>query len=112
MLNLEISEIRIIPVKPQNGLVAFCSFLVNKALFVGDIAIYVCQSRPEGYRLVYPDKVLFNGKKVNVVHPISREADAIITGAVAKEFERVIDKLKRSESRKREGGLSDEQFRK
>jgi len=106
MLNLEISEIRIIPVKPQNGLVAFCSFVVNKALYIGSVAIYVCQKRPEGYRLVYPDKILFNGKKINVVYPISREADDIITGAVVKEFERVIEKLRRSE-----GGLDNDNFK-
>jgi len=72
MKEIVVSEIQIIPVKPKDGLVAFASCVINNQFYVGDIAIY---TRPNGedYRLVYPCKVLPNGKKINCFHPINRE---------------------------------------
>lgn len=40
MGNISISEIQIVPVKPNNGLVAFASCVVNNSLYIGNIAIY------------------------------------------------------------------------
>lgn len=51
---MKISEIQITPIKPQNGLVAFASCLINKGLYLGSIGIL---TRLEGgYRLTYPTK--------------------------------------------------------
>lgn len=86
MNKIELSEIQIIPIKPSNGLLAFCSFVVNGFLFVGDVAIYNSPGRPEGYRLVFPDKVLRTGKKINVVYPITQEAGRVITDAIVKKY--------------------------
>ncbi len=55
MKEFEISEIQIIPVKPQEGLMAFASCVVNEALYIGDIAIHSSLTITEGLRLVYPD---------------------------------------------------------
>ncbi len=93
MCNIELSEIQIIPIKPYNGLVAFCSFVVNGFLFVGDVAIYNSPGRPEGFRLVFPDKVLRTGKKINVVHPITREAGDLITKTVVKRYRELQRKI-------------------
>jgi len=60
-----LTEIQIIPVKPQNGLVAFASVVINNQFYVGDIAIYTSPSTEIGFRLVYPTKRLANGKTVN-----------------------------------------------
>ena len=60
-----ISEIQITPIKPHNGLVAFASIIINQQFYVGDIAIYSSPSTDDGFRLVYPCKVLPNGKKIN-----------------------------------------------
>jgi len=50
----EISEVQIIPVKPHNGLVAFCSFILFDSIYCGSVGVY---TRPAGgYRLVYPTK--------------------------------------------------------
>ena len=75
---MRISEIQIIPVMPKNGLVAFASCVINDSLYIGNIAIYTSPSNHEGYRLVYPSKILPNGKEINCVHPINREAGAAI----------------------------------
>jgi len=86
MHELLISEIQIIPVKPRDGLVAFVSCVINNSLYIGNIAIYTSPTNPEGYRLVYPMKVLPNGKEINCVHPINKEAGEIISKSIIGKF--------------------------
>jgi len=40
-----LSEIQIIPIKPQNGLVGFASFVLDGSLYLGSIGI---MTRPQG----------------------------------------------------------------
>ncbi len=108
---IRISEIKVTPIKPNKTLIAFCSFLVDECLYVGDIALhYKPQEGRDPYWLVYPSKILFNGKRINTVHPINRETELFITRAVVKRYEEQTKKIREDESRG--GGLSDEQFRK
>ena len=85
MSELEISEIEIVPVKPKNGLLAFASFVLNREFYVGNVAIF---SRPDGqdYRLVYPTKVLPNGKSIACFHPITRQAGDWVKANVIAEY--------------------------
>ncbi len=92
MNELRISEIQIIPLKPKEGLVAFASCVVNKALYIGNIAIYTSPSTQEGFRLVYPVKTLPNGKEIHCVHPITKEAGEAILKEIIKKFREVISK--------------------
>ena len=93
MNKLEISEIQIIPIKPHNGLVAFASCVINKQFYVGNIAIYTSPSSRTGYRLVYPLKVLPNGKSINCIYPINRDTGDLIQGAIIKKYEELIEKV-------------------
>ena len=86
MSELLISEIQIIPVKPKDGLVAFASCVINNSLYIGNIAVYTSPTNSEGYRLVYPSKVLPNGKEINCVHPINKEAGEAISHAVIRKY--------------------------
>lgn len=86
MSELVISEIQIIPVKPKDGLVAFASCVVNSSLYIGNIAIYTSPTNPEGYRLVYPSKILPNGKEINCIHPINRETGTVISKAIIRKY--------------------------
>jgi len=92
MSELEITEIQIFPVKPKDGLVAFASCIINDSLYIGNIALYTSPSRSEGYRLVYPSKLLPNGKKVNCVHPINKEAGTLISKAIIEKFKEILSK--------------------
>lgn len=87
MNDISVSEIQIVPVKPNNGLVAFASFVVNNSLYLGNIAIYTSPSSTNGFRLVYPAKSLPNGKEINCVHPINRGTGAAITAALIDKYE-------------------------
>jgi DNA-binding cell septation regulator SpoVG len=88
-----INEIQIIPIKPHNGLLGFCSFVINSAFFVGDVAIY-SRLDGNGYRLVYPLKILANGAKINAFHPINKEATTLIERRVTEAYVNLIEKVK------------------
>ncbi len=90
MNDITISDVQIVPVKPSNGLVAFVSFIINGCVYVGDVGIHTSLSNSGGYRLVYPDKVLRTGKRINCVHPVTKEAGDLITGAVLEKFKKVV----------------------
>ena len=93
-MKIDISEIQILPVKPHNGLLAFCSFVINNSFYVGDIAIY-SRLDGSGYRLVYPAKVLSNGVKINCFHPINSDASSVIENQVTNTFLALVEKVKK-----------------
>jgi DNA-binding cell septation regulator SpoVG len=88
---IELSEIQITPIKPRNGLLAFCSFVINDSFYVGSVAIYSLLNG-SGYRLAYPEKILPNGIKIDCFHPINREAAGAIEGPIIAAFEKLIEK--------------------
>lgn len=84
---MKISEVQIIPVKPQDGLVAFVSFVLDESIYLGSIAIL---TRPEGgYRLVYPTKKV-GFRNINIFHPINKEFSNLIEKEVFVKFEDVM----------------------
>lgn len=83
-----ISEITITPVKPQNGLVAFASFVLSDGLYCGSVGVV---TRPNGgYRLVYPTKVV-GSRQLNVFYPISIKLGGLIEQAVIARYEEVVN---------------------
>ena len=87
-MNHQITEIQILPIKPQNGIVAFTSFLLDDCLYLSSIAI---MTRPQGgYRLVYPTKKVGN-RDINIFHPINKNFAQIIEKAVIEKFEEVMN---------------------
>jgi stage V sporulation protein G len=83
---MRINEINIAPIKPQNGLVAFASFVLEDALYCGSVGI---MTRPNGgLRLVYPTKQVA-GRQLNIFHPISFESGKFIEEAVIAKYEEV-----------------------
>jgi DNA-binding cell septation regulator SpoVG len=83
MRNTKVDEINIVPVKPNSGLIAFASFVLDTKLYVGNVAIFT-RLDGQGIRLVYPTK-----NSINCVHPISREVGDAITKAVQEQYEKV-----------------------
>lgn len=82
-----LSEIQIIPIKPQNGLVAFASFVLDGSLYLGSIGIV---TRPNGgYRLVYPTKKVAD-RNLNIFYPINKEFSQLIESEVIKKLEEVM----------------------
>lgn len=98
MNKLSVKEISIYPVKPSNGLLGFASCLFEEKLSLNSIAIY---SKPDGngYRVLYPDKVLRNGKKISLFYPINKEIGRAIEQAIVGAFEELTKKLRGSEDK-------------
>ncbi len=77
-----ISEVQVTPVKANEGLVGFASFVYNESFYFGSIGIY---TRPQGgYRLTYPTRGNFN-----IFHPINREVAEEIEKVIISKFEDV-----------------------
>lgn len=79
----KISEINIMPIKPDNGLVGFASIVFDNNFYLGSIGIF---TRPQGgYRLTYPTR---NG--INVFHPINKPIAEAIEQQVTEKFEQIL----------------------
>ncbi len=76
---MQVSEVNIVPVKPDSGLIAFASCVVDASLYLGSIAVFTRLNG--GFRLVYPTKKI-GGQNLHYFHPISREAAQAIDDAV------------------------------
>ena len=75
-----ISEIQFYPVKPQDGLLGFVSFVLDGKFWMGSVAVF---SRPDGrFRLVYPTRKV-GGQNINIFHPINQEAGQQVEAAVS-----------------------------
>lgn len=82
-----LTEIQIFPIKPQNGLVAFASFVLDGNLYLGSIGVV---TRPAGgYRLVYPTKKVAD-RSLNIFYPINREFAEMVEAEVVKRLEEVM----------------------
>lgn len=88
--DLKISEIQVIPVKPNNGLIGFASFVLDEKYYVGSVAIYTRLDN-FGYRLVYPTKKV-GDKNMNVFHPINPEIGEVIEKNVTKKVDEIYGK--------------------
>ena len=90
---MNVSEVQIIPVKPDGGLVGFASCVLDNQLYIGSLGIHR-RLDGSGYRITYPTKKV-GSKQLNYFHPITKEAGASIERAVVEKcfelFERSDD---------------------
>jgi len=91
MQELTISEIQIIPINPQNGLVGFASAVINNQFYVGSIAIYTSPLSSRGFRVVFPTKKLSNGKHVECFYPINNVINERVSNAIIHEYVKLIE---------------------
>ena len=75
-----ISEIQFYPVKPQDGLLGFVSFVLDGKFWMGSVAVFT--RKEGGYRLVYPTRKVA-GQNINVFHPINIEVGLQVEQAVS-----------------------------
>ena len=93
---IKLTEIEIVPVRPNKGLVAFASFILNDSFFIGDVAIYTRIDQP-GYRLVYPVRYLVTGLRVHCFKPIHKPVADDIESQVSRCYEKLIENVKKME---------------
>lgn len=83
----QISEIQILPVKPNNGLIAFANCVLNQSLYLSSIAVHK-KLNGLGYRLTYPTKKIGNND-LNIYHPVNKELSKAIEEAVFEQIEKL-----------------------
>jgi DNA-binding cell septation regulator SpoVG len=84
-----ISEVQINPIKPNNGLIGFASFVLYGAVYCGSVGVF---TRPQGgYRLAYPTRKISN-KDIGVYYPINQKIGRAIEKEVISKFEEVVSK--------------------
>ena len=80
----KISEVQIVPIKPQDGLVGFASFVFDDSFYFRSVGIY---TRPNGgYRLTYPTRKIAS-EYCHLFHPIKKQISDAIEQAVITQFE-------------------------
>ncbi|MFH1822977.1 MAG: septation protein SpoVG family protein [Patescibacteria group bacterium] len=86
---MKITEIQIIPIKANNGLVAFGSVVFDDCLYLGSIGIH---KRLDGadYRITYPTKKI-SDKNINIYHPINKETSKLIEEAIISKVEELLN---------------------
>ena len=77
---MKITEVQITPIKPNNGLVAFASVVLDNSVYLGFIGVHT-RLNGEGYRLTYPTKKV-GEKSLNICHPINKETSRDIEDAI------------------------------
>lgn len=86
---MNISEVRIDLVKPNNGLIGFASFVIDGDMFISSVAIHT-KLNEDGFRLTYPCKGQFT-----VCHPIHKRASKEIEDAIFGRLKDVMKKVNR-----------------
>lgn len=84
-----ITEIQFVPVKPQDGLVGFASFVLDQKYFVGSVAVRT-RLNGVGYRLVYPAKKV-GEKSFQTFHPIDPNTGKEIEEKVSAKVYELLD---------------------
>jgi len=85
---MQINEINVSPVKPNNGLVAFASCVIDNWLYLGSIGIFT--KLEGGYRLTFPTKKIAD-KSINLFHPINRLKGNEFQEVIINKYEKVMN---------------------
>lgn len=83
-MTYDISQVRITPVQPVNGLLAFASVVLNGHIRLNSIAIHR-KLDGSGYRLTYPTKRAGNEDRT-IFHPVTPELSKAIERALFEEY--------------------------
>lgn len=85
---MKITEVQIDFIKPNNGLIAFASLVLNGDVFLSSIGIHK-KIDGTGYRITYPSK-----GKHSIFYPINRDAGQAIENEIFKNLNDVMKKVK------------------
>ena len=83
---MNITEVQIEFIKPNNGLIAFASLVIDGNIYLSSIAIHK-KLNEEGCRITYPSKGSFS-----IFHPINKATSKQIEEAVFKKLKEVMSR--------------------
>ena len=96
---MHVAEVRIQLIKPQGGLIAFASLVVNGDLYLSGIGIH---RKLDGsvFRLTYPNRKS-GQQSFDIFHPVNRAAGQAIEEVVLGELKNVLNKATRNARHRR-----------
>ena len=83
-------------VKPNNGIVAFASLVIDDSIYLNSIAIHKKLSSAE-YRITYPTKKMGMENSINLFHPINKQASLAIEQAIFSKLKEVMNKVNQND---------------
>lgn len=84
-----VSEVQVAVIKPNNGLVAFASFVLDDKIYLSSVGVHQ-RLDGTGYRLTYPTKKV-GQQDVNLFHPITKELSVAVELAVTDKIKEVMN---------------------
>lgn len=89
-----VSEVSFYPLRPtEKGLIGIAGCLWDNNLALNSISVYLT---PTGdIRLLFPNKVLRNGKDINLFYPVNKATYEIIRQAIVKKIETIAKNVER-----------------
>ena len=88
---MKITEIQILPIKPNNGLVGFASFVLDGNIYLSSIGVHK-RLDGSGFRITYPTKKIAD-KDFHIFHPINRQASEEIEKAIISKAVEIIKEI-------------------
>ena len=83
---MQISEVQIEFIKPNNGIIAFASLVIDGNLYLSSVAIHK-KLQSEEYRITYPSKGSFS-----IFYPINKTTSKQIEEAIFKKLKEVMSR--------------------
>src|SRR5437773_9698624 len=88
---MKVTEVDIAFVKPQDGLVAFASVVLDDQIYLSGIAVHQ-KLTESGYRLTYPTRRVGNDQ-LSVFHPIRKPIGLAIEKAIFDKLKDVLSQV-------------------
>jgi stage V sporulation protein G len=88
---MKITEIQILPIKANNGLVAFANCVLDGNIYLGSIGVHK-KLDGSGYRITYPTKKVAD-KDFHIFHPINKQASKEIEEAIISKTKEIIGEI-------------------
>lgn len=81
---MKITEIQIIPIKPNNGLIAIANIVVDNCFYLSSIGVHKKLNGFE-YRITYPTK-----NNINIFHPIDKKISKYFEEEIIKKTKEIL----------------------
>ncbi len=85
---MAVKKVEIVPIKPQNGLLAFASVEIDDHLYIGSIGIHKRRDG-RGFRITFPTRKV-GGHQLTICHPTTPDLSKEIESAIISKAEEVL----------------------
>lgn len=85
---MKIKKVEIVPIKPQEGLLAFASIEIDGLLYIGSIGVHKRRDG-SGYRITFPTRRV-GDHQLTICHPMTPDLSKEIESAITSKAEEVL----------------------